>query len=115
MSSKFRRKVSTITTGVLMSVPGVALAAPNPGSISVTTNNNQTISGLAGDIINNVLLPVAGAIAVIFLIIGGIRYILSAGSSDQIEKAKHTIIYSVVGIIVIIFSYVIVAVLQKTF
>jgi uncharacterized membrane protein YozB (DUF420 family) len=62
----------------------------------------------------NFLLIAAGAIAVIFLIIGGIRYMISSGNSDQIEKAKHTILYAIIGIVIVIFSYVIVNTIQGT-
>ena len=59
------------------------------------------------------LLILAGALAVIFLIFGGIRYITSSGSPDGIEKAKNTITYSIVGVIVIILSYIIVSILNN--
>ncbi len=49
----------------------------------------------------NILLALAGITAAIFLIIGGLRYITSQGERDGTEKAKNTILYAVIGLIVI--------------
>lgn len=56
----------------------------------------------------NVLLFILGAIAVIMIIIGGIRYATSNGDSSQITGAKNTILYAVIGLIVAILAYAIV-------
>lgn len=49
----------------------------------------------------NVFLGLVGLIAAIFLIYGGLLYITSAGDDKQTENAKHTILYAIVGLIVI--------------
>lgn len=56
----------------------------------------------------NILLFLIGAVAVIMLIIGGIRYTLSGGDQNAVTSAKNTILYSIVGIIVAILAYAIV-------
>ena len=58
--------------------------------------------------ITNVLLFVIGAISVIMLIIGGIRYTISNGDSAAVTSAKNTILYAVIGIIVAILAYALV-------
>lgn len=58
--------------------------------------------------VTNVLLFVIGAIAVIMIIIGGLKYTLSNGDSAQITSAKNTILYAVVGIVVALLAYAIV-------
>ena len=58
--------------------------------------------------ITNVLLFIIGAVAVIMLIIGGIRYTVSGGDSGAVTSAKNTILYAVVGIIVAVLAYAIV-------
>jgi hypothetical protein len=58
--------------------------------------------------ITNTLLFIIGAVAVIMIIIGGIRYTLSNGDSAQITSAKNTILYSVIGIVVALLAYAIV-------
>jgi len=56
----------------------------------------------------NVLLFLIGAIAVIMLIIGGIRYVISGGDQAAVTSAKNTILYAIVGIIVAFLAYAIV-------
>jgi multisubunit Na+/H+ antiporter MnhB subunit len=56
----------------------------------------------------NVLLFVLGSIAVIMIIIGGIRYTTSNGEASQIKSAKDTIMYAVIGLVVAILAYSIV-------
>lgn len=45
---------------------------------------------------------IAGVIAVIMIIIGGITMITSAGDSGKVKKSRDTIIFSIIGIIVVI-------------
>jgi hypothetical protein len=56
----------------------------------------------------NVLLFILGAIAVIMIVVGGIRYTLSNGDSSAITGAKNTILYAVIGLIVAMLAYAIV-------
>ena len=58
--------------------------------------------------ITNVLLFIIGAISVIMLIIGGIRYTTSNGDSGAVTNAKNTILYAVIGIIVALLAYALV-------
>jgi hypothetical protein len=58
--------------------------------------------------ITNVLLFIIGAISVIMLIIGGIRYTVSNGDSAAVTSAKNTILYAVIGIVVSILAYALV-------
>lgn len=55
--------------------------------------------------ITNLLLFLIGAIAVIMLIIGGIRYVVSGGDQGAVTAAKNTILYAIVGIIVAFLAY----------
>lgn len=64
-----------------------------------------------GDIIKtivNVLLFILGAVAVIMIVIGGIRYSISQGDSGAITSAKNTILYAVIGLVVALLAYAIV-------
>lgn len=71
-----------------------------------------TEPGCTGDgifrTITNVLLFIIGAISVIMLIVGGIRYTVSGGDSAAITSAKNTILYAIIGIIVAILAYAVV-------
>lgn len=59
------------------------------------------------DVINT-LLFILGAIAVIMIVIGGIRYTLSNGDASSIKSAKDTILYAVIGLVVALLAYAIV-------
>ena len=54
--------------------------------------------------ITSILLFVVGAIAVIMLIIGGIRYVVSGGQKEKVTNAKNTILYALVGLLIAIFA-----------
>ena len=55
--------------------------------------------------VTNVLLFIIGAVSVIMLILGGIRYTTSQGDKTAVEGAKNTILYSIIGIVVAILAY----------
>lgn len=55
--------------------------------------------------ITNILLFLIGAISVIMLIIGGIRYVISGGDQNQVTGAKNTILYAIIGIVVAFLAY----------
>lgn len=59
--------------------------------------------------IANVLIFLVGAIAVIYLIIGGLRYVTSGGDGKAVAAAKDTILYAVIGIVVAVISYALVS------
>ena len=71
---------------------------------------NGSKDALPGIIINilNGIIAVSGLIAVIFVVIGGINYMTSAGDSNKLEKAKKTILYACIGMIVAVLSFAIV-------
>ena len=58
--------------------------------------------------ITNLLLFVIGAIAVVMIIIGAIRYVTSSGDQAQVTAAKNTIMYAIIGIVVAFLAYAIV-------
>ncbi len=77
----------------------------------VTSVNPGTPASIENDILPravNVLLFVIGALSVIMIIYGGIRYVTSGGDQGAITSAKNTIMYSVVGLVVAILAYAIV-------
>jgi hypothetical protein len=56
----------------------------------------------------NTIIFLVGAVAVIMIVVGGLRYVLSAGDSSAINGAKNTLLYAVVGLVVTVMSYAIV-------
>ena len=96
-----------------------ASAGAGVGSSAGSTSSGSSSSSLCGatktDDLNNIiknvintLLMVLGMIAVIMIIIGGVRYTTSGGDASQIQAAKNTILYAVVGLVVAILAYAIV-------
>lgn len=68
-----------------------------------------------GDLLQKIiqiLLYVAGAIAVIFLMMGGFRYVTASGNDEAVEKAKKTVTNSLLGIVIIVLSYTIVLIVN---
>ncbi len=59
-------------------------------------------------ILAGALLMLTGGVAVIVIAIGGIMYVTSRGNQQQMEYAKNTLTYGIIGMVVIIFSYYIV-------
>lgn len=58
-------------------------------------------------------LIVASILCLVFIIIGGISFILSAGNEDKIKKAVHTIRYAIIGLIVTFVAFFAVAWISK--
>jgi len=105
-------EVSAIVLTFVVALAPVALAqftTPSAGGTGLP--NDTSVSGFILKIIN-IALAVAGLIAVLFLIIGGFRYITSAGNEETAEQAKKIITNAIIGIVVIILSFVIVRVIS---
>ena len=75
---------------------------------------NTDSNGLVKNIIN-VLLYLIGAISVVMIIAGGIMYAVSAGDSGQVTKAKNTILYAVLGLVVAFLAYALVQFVFRQF
>lgn len=64
--------------------------------------------GNSEEIIVNIVFSLAGALALLFVVIGGVRYILSQGDPNAASQAKNTILYAVVGLVITVLAYAIV-------
>ncbi len=60
------------------------------------------------DKVVNIVFSLAGGLALLFTVIGGLRFILSSGDPQNTARAKNTIIYALVGLIVTMFAFAIV-------
>ena len=113
------KKLSAIIISAF-AVIGLAVAPLAPVAVAAPVDSiKEGVGGIGGNesqpkledgikTIVNVLLFLIGAIAVIMIIIGGIRYTTSNGDASQTKAAKDTILYAVIGIIVAILAYAIV-------
>lgn len=80
----------------------------NDGADSAKGDDQSSDLNANFKLITDVLLFIVGAISVIMLIVGGIRYTVSGGDAGQITSAKNTILYAIVGIVISILAYAIV-------
>lgn len=117
--------VKTIVKNYAPTITALALGlvfvfAPQVGAFNGTiqggadaargTGQTDQLFGSTGvfQTITNVLLFILGAISVIMIIIGGLRYVISGGNSANVTAAKNTILYAIVGVIVALLSYAII-------
>jgi hypothetical protein len=113
--------VPALTVGLSFVVPSTAHAACDTTNLSLSSGancaqGNDTPTSLFGDgsdqgifkTIVNIMLFLVGAVAVIMLIFGGIRYVTSGGAQDQVTAAKNTIMYAIIGIVVAILAFAVV-------
>ena len=77
------------------------------GADSTGQQDSRSAGDIAKDVVN-IMFFIVGVMAVIMIIWGGIRYVLSAGNSAALTSAKNTIMYAVIGLIVAILAYTIV-------
>jgi len=131
MSKKIAVKtaVATVATGAtaLLVNASSALAACTDAQVRAGITNAadcakgsgaaSSLFGTGGLIntISNVVFGLVGTIAVLYLILGGISYITSQGDQKKIEGAKNTILYAIVGIVIVIASYAIASFVINTF
>ncbi|MDN5275208.1 MAG: rane protein of unknown function [Candidatus Saccharibacteria bacterium] len=78
------------------------------GSSAVCKASGSDNLGSMVRIVINTILIVLGMIAVIMIVVGGIRYTTSNGDSSAIKSAKDTILYAVVGLVVAMLAFAIV-------
>lgn len=119
-----KQAIKTIMAGLLV-VPllalGVSTLAGQPAYAQSTNDlsiqggaDSAQGNGQANDLfgndgifrtVTNILLYIIGAISVIMLIIGGLRYVVSGGDQAAVTSAKNTILYAIVGIVVAFLAY----------
>jgi hypothetical protein len=74
---------------------------------ATTATGATKINTLITDVVN-IFSGIVGVISVIMIIVGGFQYITSGGDTGKVSTAKNTIIYAVVGLVVVAFSQFIV-------
>ena len=58
--------------------------------------------------VTNAILYIVGIVAVIMLIIGGIKYVVSGGDAKKVTDAKNTVLYAIIGLVICFFAFAIV-------
>jgi len=107
--------VTLVALLVLVAAPLATSAQfdlPDPQGSKTNLPSDTNVSGLLFRVIQ-IMLAIAGLVAVIFLIIGGFRYITAGGNEEASEAAKKTITNAIIGVVIIILSFVIVRVVAN--
>ena len=123
---KIANKLKVFAVAMAMMVSGVAAVAPAmaagscpAGSVNATYDKSIAECNVAKDesgrgltdmfkTIINVVLALIGAIAVVMLILGGVQYSTSSGDAARVKKAKDTILYGIIGLVIALLAFAIV-------
>lgn len=79
---------------------------PTPGACT-GSNATDSINKIIHTIVN-LLSAIVGIVAVIMIIVGGLRYITSGGNDASVTSAKNTILYAIIGLVIVFFAQVLV-------
>ncbi len=111
--------VTALSCAVLIAAPSFAFDGTVSSGADAARGNGQTANLVGNDgvfqTITSVLLYILGAVSVIMIIIGGLRYVVSGGNASNVTAAKNTILYAIVGIIIALLSYAIIKFVLGTF
>ncbi|EKD56477.1 MAG: hypothetical protein ACD_58C00176G0001 [uncultured bacterium] len=97
----------------LVSIPNLVMAynvrdpQTGGGILPIEPGDTADINRLQliGEIVINTLLVMCGALAVIVIALAGVKYITAGGDSAKAEKAKSQLVWAMVGLVVISFSW----------
>lgn len=99
------KKIKIALSGAVLMIPALAFSAACEGAqiAGVTECKSAPLEARITSIINS-LFFVIGAVAVLVLLYGAIRYITSTGDASRVKAAKDTIIYAIAGLVVAILA-----------
>ena len=84
-----------------------ACSDPKNSGNAICKNQTDDADTLIGTVVNTMLF-IVGILSVIMIIVSGILYTTSSGDSGKVSKAKNTLTYSIVGLVVAFLAYAIV-------
>ena len=110
---------AAITTGGFLSLATPAFAG-NLCPIATTSNDfrflcNLNLNGSAFGNIITIIFVIATLLALVYLIWGGIKWVLSGGDKTKVDAARAAIVASIVGLIIVFLSYFILNVVVGLF
>lgn len=95
---------------LLSSQVGQILGKPGDYGVPKTELDSGRLSSVL-----NIVYFIATAVAVVVIIIAGILFSTSAGDASKVSRARNAIIYSVVGLVVVVMAYGITAYIAEKF
>jgi len=107
--------IAVMAFGAFVFAPVESVGAIDPLADVCSVDPSSEVCQSSGDdaddliaTLVNVLLFLVGALATVMIIVGGIFYAISNGDASKITKAKNTIMYAVVGLVVALLAYAII-------
>ena len=111
--------IAILTAIFGLSLPSTANAASDICNQTGVSNEVRRANGCAGAgdqaTVSEVIIGIVNGfvgimtlVAVIFIVVGGVNYMTSAGDAGKIQKAKNTILYAVIGLIICVLAFAIV-------
>ena len=110
-ASKALAAATTFATLGAGKAMALTVSSVEEGMNAAKTSEMPTNLDGAGGVIDKVtstILGILGFLAVIMLIVGGVKYALSAGDAKAVTDAKNTILYALIGLAIALLSYAIV-------
>ncbi|MDO8569180.1 MAG: hypothetical protein Q7R89_00080 [bacterium] len=98
-------------TLVFAQSPVTNIKLPNPFNCGVA---NCTLFTLLEKVINNILLPIGGILAVLAFIYSGFLYVTAQGNEAKLKTAHSALLYTAIGTAVLLGSWVIAKVIENT-
>ena len=83
---------------------------------SLATYNTTLTPETAGNIFTNAvnwIIGISGVVSLVFIVIGAVGYITSAGDPSKLQKAKNTLTYALIGLAIVVLSAVITAAISN--
>ncbi len=118
---KIAEKIKMVTMGVAavatLAVSALVVPVVNAETPANRFTGSEAQQAATGDdrdlmsilnLIINVALGVIGFVAVVMIIMGGVQYTTSSGDAAKVTKAKNTIMYGVVGLVIALLAFAIV-------
>ena len=88
--------VSGLCEGANLHITETPATSCQSSGESITTRFNNFLKGLI-----NIFSAIIGIVAVLMIIFGGFRYITSGGNDTSVTSAKNTILYAIIGLIIV--------------
>ena len=114
MITSLKNLTGKATTAFMLTLASAQHARAEVFGPSPDTGGDGDIHG-AGTAIVDSILNVLGLIAVIVIVIAGVRLIIGGSDEAQREKARNTVLYAVLGLILVLFAKAIVAYVADNF
>ncbi len=127
MIQKIKNKLlilgTLLTLTVPLAIPAAASAAPPQIKENLCQGVSLDVTGAPADCktgagissfqdtlttVINIISILVGVVAVIMIIFGGFKYITSSGDAEKVKGAKNTILYGLIGLIIVALAQIIV-------